>query len=177
MAEAIQIVLYPDPRLKKPSTSVKQFTPDLRELADTMLALMREHHGVGLAAPQIGKNIRLFVMNATGKPEDDRVYLNPILTEAEGDDEAEEGCLSIPELRVKVVRAKRLQMDAQDLEGKPIHEISEGFVARVWQHEADHLNGVLLIDRMGAVAKITNRGLLKDLEEQYRRKVSTKGTK
>ncbi|MDB5171938.1 MAG: pdf [Phycisphaerales bacterium] len=174
MAEALKIVLYPDPRLRKPSTAIKQFTPELRELADAMLALMREYHGVGLAAPQIGKNIRLFVMNATGKPEDDKIYVNPVLIEAEDDDEAEEGCLSIPELRVKVVRAKRLQLDAQDLEGKPIHEVADGFVARIWQHEADHLNGVLLTDRMGAVAKITNRGLLKDLEEQYRRKTGGK---
>jgi peptide deformylase len=169
MAEALKIVLYPDPRLKKSSATIKEFTPDLRELAAQMFVAMREQHGVGLAAPQIGRNIRLFVMNATGNPEDDRVYVNPVLTEAEGDDEAEEGCLSIPELRVKIVRAKRLQMDARDLEGNPIHETADGFVARVWQHETDHLNGVLLTDRMGAVAKIANRGLLKDLEEQYRR--------
>jgi peptide deformylase len=169
MAEALKIVLYPDPRLKKSSATIKEFTPDLRELAAQMFVAMREQHGVGLAAPQIGRNIRLFVMNATGNPEDDRVYVNPVLTEAEGDDEAEEGCLSIPELRVKIVRAKRLQMDARDLEGKPVHETADGFVARVWQHETDHLNGVLLTDRMGAVAKIANRGLLKDLEEQYRR--------
>jgi peptide deformylase len=139
-------------------------------MADEMFALMRAEKGVGLAAPQVGKNIRLFVMNATGKPEDDRIYLNPVLTEAEGNDEAEEGCLSIPELRVKVIRAKTLRMEAQDLAGQPIDQRDEGFVARIWQHESDHLNGILLTDRMGPVAKIANRGLLKELEAKYRKK-------
>ena len=134
-----------------------------------MFQLMRLDKGVGLAAPQVGHNIRLFVMNATGKPEDDRVYINPVLTEAEGDEEAEEGCLSIPELRVKIWRAKRLRIEAQDLNGQPVVQTDYGFVARVWQHETDHLNGVLIIDRMGAVAKITHRGLLKDLEAKFKK--------
>jgi peptide deformylase len=133
---------------------------------------MREAKGVGLAAPQIGKNIRLFVMNATGKPEDDRVYINPVLTEAEGDEEEEEGCLSIPEFRVKVWRAKRLRIQAVDLTGQAIDQTDEGFVARVWQHETDHLNGILLTDRMGAVAKIANRGLLRDLEAKFKKKAN-----
>ena len=123
-----------------------------------MFVVMLEQAGVGLAAPQIGKNILLFVMNATGKPEDDRVYINPVLSEAEGDEEAEEGCLSIPELRVKVFRAKKLRMDALNLEGNAVEETAEGFPARIWQHETDHLNGILISDRMGAVAKITHRG-------------------
>src|SRR5580693_8829558 len=122
MAEALKIIYYPDPRLKKPSARVSDFGPALQELATQMFQLMRDNKGVGLAAPQVGKNIRLFVMNATGKPEDDRVYINPILTEAEGNEEEEEGCLSIPELRVNVVRAKKLRLEAQDLEGKPIDE-------------------------------------------------------
>jgi peptide deformylase len=170
MPESLKIVHYPDPRLKKPSVRITDFTPALKQLADEMFVLMRAEKGVGLAAPQVGKNIRLFVMNATGKPEDDRVYINPILTEAEGDEEAEEGCLSIPELRVKVVRAKKLRIEAQDLTGQPIDQRDEGFPARIWQHEADHLNGILLTDRMGPVAKIANRGLLKELEAKYKKK-------
>ena len=170
MPEALKIVIYPDPRLKKPSTPITDFAPALGELADQMFALMREAKGVGLAAPQVGKNIRLFVMNATGKPEDDRVYINPTLSEAEGDEEEEEGCLSIPEFRVKVWRAQRLRIEALDLAGQPVSQTDEGFVARVWQHETDHLNGILLTDRMGAVAKITNRGLLRDLEAKFKKK-------
>lgn len=170
MPEPLKIICYPDPRLKKPSARITEFAPSLKVLADQMLALMREAKGVGLAAPQVGLNIRLFVMNATGKPEDDRVYLNPMLSEAEGDEEDEEGCLSIPELRVNILRAKRLRMEAQDLQGKTSIQDADGFVARVWQHESDHLNGILLTDRMGPVAKIANRGLLKELEAKFKKK-------
>ena len=134
-----------------------------------MLVLMRQEKGVGLAAPQVAKNIRLFVMNATGDPNDDKIYVNPTLTDGEGEEEGEEGCLSIPELRIKVIRSRSLRIQAQDLAGNPIDQIGEGYVARVWQHETDHLNGILLTDRMGPVAKIANRSLLKELEEKYRR--------
>jgi peptide deformylase len=170
MAEMFKIIQYPDPRLKKPSAPITEFTPALKELADQMFLLMREAKGVGLAAPQVGKNIRLFVANPTGKLEDDRVFINPLLTEAEGAEEDEEGCLSIPELRVKVLRAKRLRVSAHDLQGQPFELEGEGFQARVWQHESDHLNGILLTDRMGAVAKIANRGLLKELEAKFKKK-------
>jgi len=170
MAEELKIVLYPDPRLKKVSTPISAFDATLHELAIEMFKLMRQEKGVGLAAPQVGRNIRMFVMNATGEPQDDRVYVNPILTEAAGEEEAEEGCLSIPELRVNVFRSRSLRMQAQDLEGNPIDQTADGYVARIWQHETDHLNGILLTDRMGPVAKIRNRGLLKELEERFRKK-------
>ena len=169
MPQDLKIVLYPDPRLKKISTPISTFDTALHELAIEMLKIMRQEKGVGLAAPQIGQNIRLFVMNATGEPQDDRVYVNPVLTEAAGDEEAEEGCLSIPELRVNVVRSRSLRMQAKDLEGNPIDQAADGYVARIWQHETDHLNGILLTDRMGPVAKIRNRALLKELEEKFRK--------
>ena len=170
MAEPVSIISYPDPRLKKVSAPITAFDDALRDLAQQMFALMREEKGVGLAAPQVARNIRMFVMNATGNPEDDRVYVNPELSEAEGEEEGEEGCLSIPELRVKIFRSRKLRIMAKDLEGKPIDESADGYIARIWQHETDHLNGILLTDRMGPVAKIANRSLLKDLEEQYKKK-------
>lgn len=169
MAEPVSIISYPDPRLKKVSAPITAFDSSLKELAQQMFALMRQEKGVGLAAPQVARNIRMFVMNATGNPEDDRVYVNPELSEAEGEEEGEEGCLSIPELRVKIFRSRKLRIQARDLEGNPIDESAEGYVARVWQHETDHLNGILLTDRMGPVAKIANRGLLKELEERYKK--------
>ncbi|HTW94881.1 MAG TPA: peptide deformylase [Tepidisphaeraceae bacterium] len=167
MAEELKIVLYPDPRLKKMSAAVEAFDDALKELAGQMFVLMRASKGVGLAAPQVGKNIRLFVMNSSGKPEDDRVYVNPVLSEAEGEETAEEGCLSLPEVHVDVVRSKTLRIEARDLEGKAIDEKQTGYVARIWQHETDHLNGVLLTDRMGPVAKMTHRRILKELEEKF----------
>jgi peptide deformylase len=167
MFEDLKIIHYPDPRLKKVSQPITEFGATLRALAARMFELMRERKGVGLAAPQVGQNIRMFVMNHTGEPGDDRVYVNPVLSDADGDEEAEEGCLSLPNVHVNVVRAKRLRMQALDLDAKPIDQAGEGFIARVWQHEFDHLNGTLLTDRMGPVAKMTYRKVLKELTEKY----------
>jgi peptide deformylase len=167
MPEELKIIFYPDPRLRKMSKPVKDFGSDLALLAVKMLELMRTGQGVGLAAPQVGKNIRMFVMNATGKPEDDRVIVNPVLSDPDGEESAEEGCLSIPDVKTDVLRLKTLRLAAQDVNGKPFEETATGFVARVWQHEIDHLNGTLIIDRMGALAKMAHRRKLKDLEDKY----------
>ena len=163
----LSIVIYPDPRLRKASKSVLTFDKELMALAHAMLQTMRTSKGVGLAAPQVGKNIRLFVMNPNGEPDQDRVYVNPVLTEAEGEESDEEGCLSIPDLRADIPRSKTVRLDAQDLQGNPIVETQSGYIARIWQHEIDHLNGTLIIDRMGSVAKMAHRKKLKDMEEQY----------
>lgn len=163
----LTIIAWPDPRLKKVSAPVETFDANLTALANRMFELMREARGVGLAAPQVGMNIRLFVMNPTGKPEDDRVYVNPVLSEPTGEEEGEEGCLSLPGINAQIVRSKTLQIDAQDLQGRPIRQAETGYLARIWQHETDHLNGILLTDRMGPVAKMANRKILKELEEKY----------
>jgi peptide deformylase len=168
MYQDLKIILWPDPRLKKVSKPVESFDPPLKELAARMFELMRQAKGVGLAAPQVGHNIRMFVMNATGEPQDDRVYVNPALTDGDGEEEAEEGCLSLPDIHTNVVRFKQLKMTAQDLNGRPLEEAASGFVPRVWQHEFDHLNGTLLTDRMGPVARMAARRTLRDLEERYR---------
>jgi len=167
MPDDLKIIYYPDPRLKKMSQPVTKFDAGLRELVVQMLRLMREHKGVGLAAPQVGKSLRLFVMNPSGEAGDDQVYVNPVLSEPEGDDEAEEGCLSLPEIHVKVTRNKKMRIAAQDLEGNSFVATGSGFITRVWQHEFDHLNGILLTDRMGPVAKMQNRKKLKELEDRY----------
>jgi peptide deformylase len=139
----------------------------LRDLALGMLELMRQAKGVGLAAPQVGKNIRLFVMNTNGEEGNDRIYVNPVLSDPEGEEAAEEGCLSLPNINAQINRNKTLRMQAQDLEGKPFEQLETGFVARVWQHEFDHLNGVLITDRMGMVDKLKYRKQLKELKEKY----------
>jgi peptide deformylase len=167
MIEELKIVVYPDPRLRKMSKPVKEFGPELALLAAKMLELMRVSKGVGLAAPQVGKNIRLFVMNATGKPEDDRVIVNPVLSEADGEETGEEGCLSIPDIKAEILRGKSMKLVAQDLAGKPFEETQSGYLARIWQHEIDHLNGTLILDRMGALAKMTHRKKLREMEEEY----------
>jgi peptide deformylase len=177
MYEDLKIIVWPDPRLRKVSSPVEAFDESIKGLADRMFQLMREHRGVGLAAPQVGINLRLFVMNATGNPEDDAIYVNPVLTEAEGEEEGDEGCLSLPNINVNVWRAKKIHMDAADVQGQKIAQDANGYIARVWQHEYDHLNGTLLTDRMGPVAKLANRKILRDLEEQYEKAQGAKKRK
>jgi len=168
MFEELKIIEYPDPRLKRVSVDVTEFDDRLRALAARMIELMHGEKGVGLAAPQVGENIRMFVANPTGEEGADRVYINPVLTDQQtGEDEEEEGCLSLPEIRANIVRGKSMRIDAQDLEGKPFSDAQTGFTARVWQHEFDHLNGTLIIDRMGPVAKMASRKVLKELEEKW----------
>jgi peptide deformylase len=168
MFEDLEIIHYPDPRLRKVNEPVAAFDERLRALVTKMFELMRAHKGVGLAAPQVGENIRLFIVNATGDPADDRIYVNPQLSEpAGGDEEGEEGCLSLPDINAKIMREKTMRIEAQDLEGKPFSDVQTGYVARIWQHEFDHLNGTMIIDRMGALAKMAAKKRLKELEEIY----------
>lgn len=163
----ISIIKYPDPRLHKRSKPVEAFDAHLRELAARMFELMREDGGVGLAAPQVGINLRLFVMNHTGEPGDDRVVVNPVLTALEGEVSGEEGCLSIPDVRIDVLRADAMRLDAFDLDGKPFTLTASGWETRVWQHETDHLDGILLIDRMSFSDKVRYRKTLKGLVDSF----------
>ena len=170
---AVEVILYPDPRLRRRSRPVEN--PDagtlakLRTLAERMLVLMRQHKGVGLAAPQVGVNVRLFVMNPTGDPGGDRAYLNPQLCEPDGSEDAEEGCLSLPDIRTDVPRSLRLRLRALDLDGNEIDETAEGFVARVWQHEVDHLDGVLILDKMPPTARMASKKKLRELEDDWKK--------
>src|SRR3954468_9677825 len=166
MFEELRIINWPDPRLKKVSEPVREFTPALRELALRMLELMRESNGVGLAAPQVGHNIQMFVMNASREPNDNKIYVNPCLSDPDGEETSEEGCLSLPSVNAQISRNKTLKMRAQDLEGNWFEEVESGFTARVWQHEFDHLMGVLITDRMGLADRLKHRRILKELEEK-----------
>jgi peptide deformylase len=163
----LKIIRYPDPRLKKPSSPVHQFDGDLAELAGEMLRLMRQHKGVGLAAPQVGRNIRLFVMNPTGEEGNDRIYVNPTLLSPVGEETSEEGCLSIPDVTADILRSQTVTLMAQDLAGKAVELSETGYIARIWQHEIDHLDGILITDRMGTTAKMLARKTLRELEEEY----------
>src|SRR3954470_22509203 len=117
MFEDLEIIHYPDPRLRKTSAPITVFDDRLKALVAKMFELMRASKGVGLAAPQVGENVRLFVINPTGEPNDDRIYVNPMLSEpTAGEEEGEEGCLSLPEINAKIMRNKTLKIEAQDLE-------------------------------------------------------------
>jgi peptide deformylase len=167
MTDQLKIIHYPDPRLRKKAASISQFTPELAETAKKMIELMHADKGVGLAAPQVGLSISLFVMNPTGQPQDQRVYVNPQLSEGDGSELGEEGCLSLPGIRTNVDRYVKMTITAQDLAGHTFTESADGFVARIWQHEVDHLNGTLILDRMGPGTRLLFRKKIKDLEAAF----------
>jgi peptide deformylase len=164
--EKLRIIEYPDPRLRKVCKPIEVFDEWLRRLAERMLKLMHESDGVGLAAPQVGIVRRLFVCNVTGDPKDDQVFVNPRLSDFIGQAEGEEGCLSLPEIRVTVRRPMGCTIQACDVNGKPFQFAGEGLHARCWQHESDHLDGRMIIDYMSEADKIANRRNLKYLESK-----------
>ena len=164
----LYIVHYPDPRLRKICAPVAEFDADLAAFVERMKELMSKGKGVGLAAPQVGINTRLIVVNPTGQPDDTRVFVNPVIHEPHGSVEAEEGCLSLPGVNVQVRRAQTCHLTAQDAQGRPLELELDGLLARICQHETDHLNGVLIIDRMGPTDRIATRKTLRALEDQYK---------
>jgi peptide deformylase len=136
-----------DPVLRTPAEPVTVFDDDLRAQAERMIALMRDARGVGLAAPQVGQLTRLIVVQPS-EEDPPRALCNPgIVWRSEEEESAFEGCLSIGEISVEVARAVAIRVEAQDLEGERLEIEAEGFPARVLQHEIDHLDGILILDR------------------------------
>jgi len=165
--DKLSIVYYPDPILRKVCEPVTEFGPELAALTERMLVLMKDGHGVGLAAPQVGIPLRLFVCNPTGEPGDDMVCVNPEFVELTGAEEKEEGCLSLPNMGVTMRRAKRAVMKLCDASGQERVQTGEDLLARIWQHESDHLDGRLITDNMSAADEIANRRAIKQLEADF----------
>ena len=167
-SSGLEIVKYPDPRLRETCRSIEEIDESIVDLAKQMFDTMYRSGGVGLAAPQVGRTVRLFIANPTAKPgQQEGVYINPEIINDEGSAESEEGCLSIPGLLCKIRRKHAVTIRAVNLDGETFTQDAEDLLARIFQHEIDHLNGILISDKMSTVAKIANRKLLKDLEEQY----------
>jgi peptide deformylase len=150
-----EIVKYPDPILQKPTEPVTEFDDDLRVLVDDMFESMYAAQGIGLAAPQVGISKRLTVIDLSFKknPEEKIVLINPQIIHKEGKQNEEEGCLSLPEIREKVSRAVKVRVRAQDITGKWFEIDGEELLARAFQHEIDHLDGVLFIFRVSALKR------------------------
>jgi peptide deformylase len=161
------VIHYPDPRLKELCTPLEAVDDSVRALIDRMFELMSAGRGVGLAAPQVGVTVRLFIASPTFQQDDRRVYVNPEIVAAEGVQDGDEGCLSFPGISCKIKRRKRVTIRALDRDGRQFEEVGEDLPARIFQHESDHLDGRLLVDRMGSVARLANRRMLKELEEQF----------
>src|SRR5262249_7131342 len=134
-----------------------------------MFDLMYSAKGVGLAANQVDLPYRFFIVNPQGDPAkgEEMVFINPVLSHHKGSAEAEEGCLSLPGLYADVKRAEHVTIDAYNLQGEPVHIDAEGFLARVLQHETDHINGKLFVDRLGTAAQLEIRDMLREFEIQF----------
>jgi peptide deformylase len=162
------IVKYGDPVLEKPGAAVKKFDAELEELAEDMFASMYAAQGVGLAAPQIGKSIRIAVVDVTaGKnPEAKIVLVNPEIVHAEGEVREEEGCLSIPGFRGYVVRPQFVTVKAQNARGEEFEIRGENLLARAFCHEIDHLNGVLFLQHLSMLKRDLIKRKIKKLRKQ-----------
>ncbi len=136
---------YGDPVLRQPAADVEEFDGALARLVDDMVETMYEAEGVGLAAPQIGVQRRLFVYDVGDGP---AVVANPRVVDASGEWRFDEGCLSIPGLRLAIVRPARVVVTGQDLDGEAVELEADEFLGRVFQHEIDHLDGVLMLERL-----------------------------
>jgi peptide deformylase len=166
----MKIVLYPHPALRVKARPLTVIDGRVREHAARMLELMYEARGLGLAATQVALPYRLLVMNLGGDPQQrdqEGVHINPVILERKGSIDDEEGCLSFPGLFAKVRRAKTVKVQSYNLDGQLIEQTVSDLAARCWQHEIDHLDGVLFIDKMGTIARLTTRGALRDFERDF----------
>jgi len=162
----LKVRRYGDPTLRRRADSAGEITPETRRIVADMMETMYDEAGIGLAAPQIGVSVRLIVISDESR--EARALVNPVIAEHGGEATAEEGCLSIPGVFAQVTRSAWARVEATDLEGRPVSILGRGLLARVLQHELDHLDGVLFIDRLDPVArdrikrKIKKEGLPED---------------
>lgn len=162
----LEIRQYPDPALRQPCLPIADISDEIVALADRMIDLMIAASGIGLAAPQVAVPLRLVVISLTGKRENAEVFINPELHNLHGSSEMEEGCLSIPGIRGKVRRSAACAVEALDLDGNKFVLDAVDLAATCIQHETDHLDGTLFIDRLTAVSQIACRKAIKLLEDQ-----------
>lgn len=152
----LNILRYPDPILKKKSEPVTEITQEIQRLIDDMAETMYAAPGVGLAAPQVGRSVRVIVIDVNSKEEQKRdliSIINPEIIERSGEIDWEEGCLSIPDYSADVKRAERVIVSGLDREGKKKIIVGEELLSVVLQHEIDHLDGMLFIDRLGPIKR------------------------
>ena len=167
----MRIVQYPHPALKRRTVPLTGVDAELRRQIGRMFELMYDARGLGLAANQVALPYRLLVMNTQGdpaRPELEKVFLNPRIVARKGIVDADEGCLSFPGLYAPVKRAKSVTVEAFDLAGEPCVIEASGLEARAWQHELDHLDGVVFIERFGPLAKLSRGREIKAFEKSYR---------
>lgn len=166
----LDIIQYPHPTLRHRAKPLRRVDDVLRRMIGEMFGLMYNARGIGLAATQVDLPYRMFVVNATGDPHEtseEMVFINPVLSQPKGTAEGEEGCLSLPGLYADVKRPERIVLNAYTLSGEEVNMELDGLMARVVQHETDHLNGVLFIDRLSTTASMAVKDVLTDFEQIY----------
>lgn len=177
-----EVLQFPDPALKRVSAPVTEVTDVLRELAEDMCEVMYDEPGIGLAAPQVSEALRLIVIDTDWSeedaPRDPLIIVNPELSEPEGKILWTEGCLSVPDYRAEVERAERILVRGRDLDGRELVERAEGLRAVCFQHEVDHLDGILFIDRISRLKRsLYVKKRKKQLREETESSPSALGTR
>jgi peptide deformylase len=165
--EKCRITHYPARVLAKRAEPIDKIDDNIRKLVEKMIAIMLENKGVGLAAPQVGVPLRIFIISLDANRDSVRVYINPTVTPASDQlQPTDEGCLSVPGVYTRIRRYKKCTVTATDLNGRQFTEEAEGLHARALQHEYDHIEGLTIVNRMGQAAKIAHRKQLKKLREE-----------
>ncbi len=165
----LDILKFPDPRLRNSAKPVAEVDESIRKLADDMLETMYEAPGIGLAATQVGVARQVVVIDISEDRDDPLVLINPEIIEAEGEEEMEEGCLSVPGFYDKVKRAEKVKLRALDLEGREFTRELDGLLAVCVQHEIDHLHGKLFVDYL---SRLKRERIRKKLEKEARARSS-----
>lgn len=164
--EKCKITRYPAAVLAVKASRVENIDDNIRQFVKKMTEIMIEHKGVGLAAPQAGVPLRLFIISLDGSTQNVRVYINPTVTPEGSFGATEEGCLSVPGVFTKIRRYKKCKVTATDLDGNVFSDEGEGLYARALQHEYDHIEGMTIVNRMTQTARIAHRRQLKKLTEK-----------
>ena len=164
----LTIVKYPEPVLEQPGEPVTEFNTELRKLVADMFETTYASQGIGLAAPQVGVSKRITVIDLSmGKdPEQKLVLINPEIILSEGRQYEEEGCLSFPDIREKIVRAAKVRIRAQDANGKWFEMDGDELLARAFQHEIDHLDGIIFLFRMSALKRSLNLRKIRKMQNE-----------
>lgn len=161
----LSILEFPDERLRKKAAEVKSVDLNIKKLVDDMLETMYAAKGIGLAATQVNVHQRIVVIDVSEEKNDPLCLINPVIIEREGDEESEEGCLSVPGFFEKVKRAEKIKVKALDKEGKPFEIVADNLLAVCIQHELDHLEGKLFVDY---ISSLKRERIKKKLEKIHR---------
>jgi peptide deformylase len=168
----LQIVCYPHPTLRHRSKSIKRVDAELQRIIREMFTLMYAANGIGLAANQVDLPLRVFVVNLAATPDEgeELVFLNPVLSQPKGNEEYEEGCLSLPQLYAPVRRPKQITVQAYNMRGEEVRATLDGMLSRVVQHEFDHLDGILFTDRVQSTVLAEVQPVLDSFESEFTRR-------